>query len=257
MPLDRPLPYAIPGIKALASQQPNEATAASNGRSPDAAGVETWIVATCLGFTVLLIGWIIAALLAKDGLVGIDQMMVGSYPHPGPNETAAAGRLESIARDVTGLGSNTILTLVTIVATMLLGRFGRPGAAAFLVTTAISGFVLNSLAKMLFERPRPDLSSVTVAAETSSFPSSHAMLSAVIFLALAVVITREMSNRPAAIVVILTAITATVLVGLTRVYLGIHWPSDVLTGWVLGSAWVLLAMRLTQTPRPPTDRHAR
>ncbi len=235
----------------MASQQPSEASASSNDRHPDAAGVETWLVATCLTFTVLLILWVAAALFTDGGLAGIDLIMVGNYARPGAGEIVSAGRLESIARDVTSLGSNTVLTLITIVATFLLAKLGRSGAAAFLVTTAISGFVLNSLTKMLFARTRPDLFSLTVATETTSFPSSHAMLSAVVFFALAVVVAREMSNRGAAIAVILTAISATVLVGLTRLYLGIHWPSDVLTGWVLGTAWVLAAMRLTQTPRPP------
>lgn len=233
-------------------QQPEPPTATSYRRPPDAAGVERWLVATSLAFTTLLAAWAIAALFTKGGLDGLDAALVGTYERLGPDgRLAPAGRLEGISRDITGLGSNTVLAMITIFAAILLAKLGRAGAAAFLFTTAASGLVFNSLVKMLFARTRPELSSLTVVTETTSFPSSHAMLSAIVFLALAAVVAREMENRGAAIVVLVAAIAATVLVGLTRLHLGIHWPSDVLTGWVLGAAWVLAAIRMTRAPRPP------
>lgn len=229
-----------------------EVDAPRPARYPDAADVRTWILVTTATFAGLLLLWTLLALFSDGGLAGIDTKFVGNYVSTSQRAVVQVGAIESIARDITGLGSNTFLIFVTVVAAVVLVQLDRTGAASFVVTTALSGWIFNSIVKAFFARLRPEAMSITVTTETASFPSSHAMLTAIVFLAIAVVIAREMSSRPVAITVIVTAIALTVLVGLTRVYLAAHWPSDVMTGWALGSAWVLAAMRLTEMPRPPS-----
>lgn len=233
------------------SPPPNANGQPGNG-APDPAGVETWLVVTTLVFTALLIAWSIAALVAKSGLTGIDDVLTGEFVRMDRFGTIMpTGRLETIARDVSGLGSDTVLMLVVLFALGLLSTLGRAGSATFVVVTFLSGWIFTTLLKILFDRPRPGMPSLTIAPETSSFPSSHALLSAVVFLSLAVIVAREFKSQAPAAIVLSAAIFATVIVGLSRLYLGAHWPSDVLTGWTLGSAFVLSAMRLSASPRPP------
>ncbi|MFN3869775.1 MAG: phosphatase PAP2 family protein [Hyphomicrobiaceae bacterium] len=221
-------------------------------RYPDAAGVQTWLLVTTATFAGLLLLWVLLALSNDGGLAGIDASLVGNYVATSQRAVAKVGAIESIARDITSLGSNTFLIFVTVVAAVVLVQLDRIGAASFVLATALTGWIFNSIVKAFFARLRPEAMSITVTTETSSFPSSHAMLAAIVFLTVAVVIARELESRPAAVTVLVTAIVLTVFVGLTRVYLAAHWPSDVLTGWALGSAWVLAAMRLTERPRPPS-----
>lgn len=240
----------------MAATEPTSPPPNANGQpgngAPDPAGVETWIVITTLVFSALLIAWTIAALVAKSGLAGIDDMLTGEFVRMDRFGTIIpAGRLENIARDVSGLGSDTVLTLLVLLALGLLSTLGRAGSAAFVVVTFLSGWLFTALVKVLFDRARPGMPSITIAPETSSFPSSHALLSAVVFLSLAVIVAREFKSQTAAAIVLSAAIFTTVIIGLSRLYLGAHWPSDVLTGWTLGSAFVLTAMRLSARPRPP------
>ena len=93
--------------------------------------------------------------------------------------------------------------------------------------------------KALFGRERPDVALRAVEAMNPSFPSGHAMLSAAVFLTLGVLSAHYVGRKRVKAYVVAAALTATLLVGVTRVYLGVHWPSDVLAGWALGAAWAM------------------
>ncbi len=143
-------------------------------------------------------------------------------------------------RDVTALGGNLILTLLTlgVVGYLLIDR--KFLAATVMALAVISGVSLSSLLKMLFSRPRPDLVPHNAEVFTASFPSGHSMLSAVVYLTLAALLVRVQDNTTHKAYIILTAVTTSILVGVSRVYLGVHWPSDVLAGWCVGAAWAML-----------------
>lgn len=148
--------------------------------------------------------------------------------------------LEEAARDFTGLGGYTVLTLLTAATVIYLLMTGRRGAALLVLVSIVGGTLLSTGLKMGFERPRPDLVPHATRVYTASFPSGHAMLSAITYLTLGALLARvEKSRRTSAFIMIL-AIVVTLLVGASRVYLGVHWPSDVLAGWSMGAAWAAL-----------------
>lgn len=147
--------------------------------------------------------------------------------------------LTESARDITALGSYPILTLLTLAVVAGLCVVGRGREGVFTLIAIALGAVLSSLLKHLFDRARPDLAPHAAEVFTSSFPSAHAMLSTIVYLTLAAVICRSASARALHILAILIAASVIVLVGVSRVHLGVHWPSDVLAGWAAGGAWAL------------------
>ncbi|MCC7198335.1 MAG: phosphatase PAP2 family protein [Gammaproteobacteria bacterium] len=147
--------------------------------------------------------------------------------------------LESLARDVTALGSTTVLgLLVTFVAIFLL-LAGRRWNALFVPLAAAGGALASATLKMAFARPRPDLVPHGDYVVSASFPSGHAMLSAVVYLTLGTLLARVVHTRAQKVYVMLVAGFLTTAVGLSRIYLGVHWPTDVLAGWMAGAAWAL------------------
>lgn len=146
---------------------------------------------------------------------------------------------EEMVRDVTALGSYAfiILTVVIVAGYLLLAR--KADLAAFMVVAVAGGMVISHLLKEVFDRPRPDIDHA-VLVFTASFPSGHATLSAVTFLTLAALLTRIRARRAVKLYFVSLAVALTVLTGLSRIYLGVHYPSDVLAGWCVGSAWVML-----------------
>ena len=148
--------------------------------------------------------------------------------------------LEEAARDITGLGGNAVLTLVTLTSAVYLWMTGKGRAALLLLAAVGGGTVLSLLLKSGFERPRPDLVPHGTRVYTASFPSGHAMISAVTYLTLGSLLARTESRRAVKGFLLGLAVVLTLLVGASRVYLGVHWPSDVLAGWCGGAAWAAL-----------------
>ena len=146
---------------------------------------------------------------------------------------------EEMVRDVTALGGNFVLTFVAaaVVGFLLLTR--KHGAALLVFASVAGGTLLGTLLKLGFERMRPDLVPHGAVVHTASFPSNHAMLSAVTYLTLGALLARlEVAPRVKGYFLALSVIL-TAIVGLSRIYLGVHWPTDVLAGWAVGSAWAM------------------
>lgn len=143
--------------------------------------------------------------------------------------------------EITTLGGYPVLvTLVTAIAGFLL-VYRKFGPAIFMVAAIVSGTVVSHLLKIVYDRPRPDIVDHLVATHTASFPSGHATMSAVVYLTLATMIVRLVDDVAVRIYVILMAVLLTFMVGMSRIYLGVHWPSDVIAGWALGTAWACLS----------------
>ncbi len=160
------------------------------------------------------------------------------------------GWVEEMGRDFTALGGVAFLTMLTFTLAGYLLLEKKPHLAVFLVVTIIGGTVASYLLKSVYSVPRPDLVPHGSIVYTSSFPSGHSMMSAVTYLTLAVVLARAHARRRVKSYFIAIAALLTIAVGISRVYLGVHWPTDVLAGWTAGTVWAascwLIARRLQQ-----------
>lgn len=150
--------------------------------------------------------------------------------------------LQEMARDVTALGGVAVLTLATAATAGFFMMRQHYGCMVYLLATVGGGIVASSIAKGLFDRPRPDLVPHGSIVTTASFPSGHSMMAAVAYLTLGVLIANALADRRLKAYVLCLAITVTLLVGVSRVYLGVHWPSDVLAGWLAGTGWAALCL---------------
>lgn len=144
--------------------------------------------------------------------------------------------LTESARDVTALGSNLVLALLVVAVGGVLTLDGKRRAALLMFVTFGGGLALVGLTKSLTARPRPDLVPQAAAVFTTSLPSSHATLSAALAVVCTALACRGATPAPR-IAAISAAVAIVGLIGVSRVYLGLHWPSDVLAGWALGTAW--------------------
>lgn len=179
--------------------------------------------------------------VAEGETATFDQTLLLALRNPtDPSDPLGPAWLEELARDLTALGGTGMLALVTlaVVGFLLLQR--KTHAALLLAAAVGGGMILGTLLKLGFERPRPDLVSHAVQVHTYSFPSGHAMLSAVTYLTLGALLARVQPRLRIKAYLLLIAVLLTVLVGASRVYLGVHWPTDVLAGWTVGAAWAVL-----------------
>ena len=160
-----------------------------------------------------------------------------------PEDTAAAsvpGWLAEAARDFTALGSTAVLIFVVAAGAGYFAMRRRTAEAFLLVGAVGGGTVLSSVLKLGFDRPRPGFGGIVIEVYTAGFPSGHAMLSAVTYLTLGALVMRGEARSWMKSYVLALAILTTVLVGASRIYLGVHWPTDVLAGWSVGAAWAVL-----------------
>jgi undecaprenyl-diphosphatase len=149
-------------------------------------------------------------------------------------------------RDITSLGSVIVVCLlVAAVAGYLLVR-RECSSAILLLASVFGGLALNDFLKMIFDRTRPALALPFMRVFTSSFPSGHAALSCVAYLTMAALVARASRTAALGFYAMAVAILLVLLVGLSRVYLGVHYPSDVLAGWCVGLAWVLMCWRVAE-----------
>jgi undecaprenyl-diphosphatase len=157
-----------------------------------------------------------------------------------PDDPVGPLWLEEAVRDITGLGSMTVLLLVTAAAIFYLLLISRWREALLVLVAVGGGQILSSLLKLGIDRPRPDLVSHLVDVQTLSFPSGHAMMAAVTYLTLGSMLAGIAPGRATKIYVLGVAMLITLMVGVSRIYLGVHWPSDVFAGWCAGFAWATL-----------------
>ncbi|HSP24121.1 MAG TPA: phosphatase PAP2 family protein [Saliniramus sp.] len=140
-------------------------------------------------------------------------------------------------RDVSSLGSLSILIGSALIAAAYLLMLDRPGAALYVVVAAAGGIALGMGLKIPFDRARPDLLLHESRVFTRSFPSAHAAVSSAVLLTLAALVARQARETERQVFVLAAAVLIVFLIGISRIYLGVHWPSDVVAGWALGTAW--------------------
>lgn len=148
--------------------------------------------------------------------------------------------LVELMRDYSALGGIGILAFLTIAAATYLFVIRKPLKAWFLLAAVVSGTILTNILKAGFDRPRPDLMPHDTFTFTTSFPSGHSMMAALVYLTLGGLLAQNETRYRLKIFIMAIAVFMAVMVGISRVYLGAHWASDVLAGWLAGSAWALI-----------------
>ncbi|WP_309628640.1 phosphatase PAP2 family protein [Brevundimonas sp.] len=163
--------------------------------------------------------------------------------------------LHEAAADITSLGGIAVLTLFAFVALGMLLILRKRLSAVLLVVGLAGGVGLSEGLKALFERERPPAAFQAVETLNASFPSGHALLSTVFYLTVAVMMTRAFPKRRLKAYVLGVGIVFALMVGLTRVYLGAHWASDVMAGWCVGAAWAMALWLVSYAVERRQKRH--
>ena len=187
----------------------------------------------------------IADEILEGDVIGFDEAILRALRNPADlADPIGPHWLEAAMLDVTALGGTSVLTLVTVAVIGFLIMDKKRGAALFVLIAVGGGSLLSTFAKLMFARPRPELVAHLVHVSSYSFPSGHALSSAVTYLTLGALLARTQVRWHMKIYLLATAVALTLMIGASRVYLGVHWPSDVLAGWSLGAAWAMLCWQV-------------
>ena len=203
--------------------------------------LEVVTILAALGIVVTILGF---AALADDVMEGdtlsFDRTILEGLRSAGDtSQLIGPSWLEGVAANFTALGGVTVSTFLVLAVVGFLAIRRAWLELALVAGATIGGTIVTFALKAAFNRPRPDIVPHLVAVSDPSFPSGHAMLSAVIYLTLGTLTAEFLAKRSLKAYVMAVAFTVTFFVGLTRVLLGVHYPTDVLAGWSIGLGWAL------------------
>ena len=198
-----------------------------------------WLLALSLAGIALFI----AAKLLEGDSFGFDRTILQALRQPGhPDIPIGPAWLEQSAVDISAMGGFTLITLFGGFGVAFLLALRRRMEAGWIGIALLGATLLSAGLKQWLHRPRPELVPHLARVTSLSFPSGHAMVSSAVYLTLAIMLGEAQPALRRYFVGL--AVTLVVLIGCTRIYLGVHWPSDVLAGWALGSAWALAVYAL-------------
>lgn len=176
-----------------------------------------------------------------------DAIVLRAFRQPGDLGTGLGPRwMPAAVGDLTALGGTAVLTLMVIIVIAFLLLRKKWASALLVLCASAGGALLSTFMKSFFQRQRPSVVPHLTEVTSLSFPSGHSMLSAVLYLTLGALLARTTKDRKVKAFFLLTALFITVLVGTTRVYLGVHYPTDVLAGWCAGTTWALLCVMMAR-----------
>lgn len=215
--------------------------------------------------TILLAGLIVSALVfaflrlaasvSEGDTQTVDELILRSLRHP-DNASRIRGPewVRYMMEDVTALGGATVLFLVVFAISGYLFLQGRHKTALLVVLNSVAGAMAVELLKQFFERPRPSIVPHLRRVVSDSFPSGHAMQSAILYLTLGALMMHVAERRLTKVFCIGMAILLTLLVGVSRVVIGVHYPTDVVGGWILGFLWAMGAWAISRRFDRVVDR---
>jgi undecaprenyl-diphosphatase len=205
------------------------------------------LIAVIVVAGVLFLFSTLANAVRRGSAEAFDEWLVIALRTPGNLADPIGPRwLEEMMRDFTALGSTGVLALMVLAIAGFLAMTRKTHAALFVLASVAGGVLISQAMKWAYARPRPDLVPHGAEVFTASFPSGHSMMSAVVYLTLGALLARTQANRAVKAYILVLAVILTMLVGVSRVYLGVHWPTDVLAGWALGGVWALICLLVMQ-----------
>jgi undecaprenyl-diphosphatase len=207
----------------------------------------TWLLVGLGGCILLLVFLKLASEVSEGETLAFDRQIVLAFRSVAdPSRPKGPQWIESVLLDLTALGGPTVIALVVLSVIGFLILQTRYWTALFIFLTVASGELVGYSLKSIFVRTRPTLVPHLREAFSSSFPSGHAMQSAIVYLTLGAVLMRIADRRLTKIYCFGMALLVTFLVGVSRVYLGVHYPTDVIAGWIVGLFWASLCWLVAQ-----------
>jgi undecaprenyl-diphosphatase len=207
----------------------------------------TWLFVG-LGLCVLLFAFVsLAGEVTEGDTQAFDTKILRALRDPAdPSRPIGPGWIEGPLLDLTAMGGPTVLGFVVLAVAGFLVLQTRYRTALVVAITAAGGEVLDTTMKYMFNRPRPTIVPHLRVVYSTSFPSGHAMESAIVYLTLGAILMRVAESRLTKIYILSVAVMLTALVGVSRVYLGVHYPTDVIGGWIVGFMWASICWLVAQ-----------
>ena len=220
--------------------------------------VDLAVVVALFALVLLLFGFVeLADEVSTSGGRFEDELMLALRRRGQLDQPIGPPWVQNAWMDLTALGGPTIVTLITTIVVGYLAMLREWRTALVVTALVVLATLSQSFLKEVFDRPRPDIVPHWVEATSFSFPSGHSLVSAVVYPTLGTLVTRLVKHRLLKVYFLSVALLLMVLVGVSRVYLGVHYPSDVLAGWMLGLGWgivgwlVLRALQRRHVVEPP------
>lgn len=207
--------------------------------------VERWRWTERLSLTMLVlmggVFGILTLLVSSETTQAFDESVMQALRQPGDGGLPVGPRwFIELARDFTALGGYGVLVTLTILVTTFLVLERKPHRARFAVVTIVGGYLLSMTLKHLVGRPRPDMVPWLSFPHSSSFPSGHSMMSAIVYLTMGLMLSELASQRRVKVFLAVSPLIIAAAVGFSRVYMGVHYVTDVVAGWSAGICWALL-----------------
>lgn len=204
----------------------------------------TWLVIA--GLTSLIILFITLTAQVRN-FHGLDERILLLMREPGaPDNAIGTPRFEEFVRDISALGSQGVLFLGVFAASGFLVMRRQYHAAVLLLVAAVGAYFVAAGLKGVFDRPRPSMvTPFSFHTGTRSFPSGHSVMAAAVYLTLGALLSRLVKPLVHKIYFIGMAALLACLVGLSRIYLGMHHPTDVVAGWIIGAYWAGFCWEIT------------
>ena len=215
-----------------------------------AAGVHPLVVLLSLSCG-LVFAHVVDEMLEGDTGVSDNAILLALRVPGHPATPVGPAWLLQSAVDVSALGGFTFIWLFTLAAAGFFALTRRWRTLAIFLGAIVGASVLDAVLKLSFHRARPAIVPHLTQVDTASFPSGHAMISAATYLTVGALLASGQSSRGVRAYVVGLSVAVTILIGLSRLYLGVHWPSDVIAGWSAGAAWALLFWIVVARTREP------
>jgi undecaprenyl-diphosphatase len=209
-----------------------------------------WPVLVLAGFSALAFAVLLVDKIAKGKAIKLDTSLLLALRKPGHLDVPVGPAwLEQSAIDLSALGGFTLQWLLGSAVIGFLIYIRKRTEAAWLAGSIIGASVLNAVFKLSLNRPRPELVTHLAKVSNASFPSGHAMISAAIYLTVGAMLAETQKKVAAKAYLMGLAGVLVLLIGVSRIYLGVHWPSDVMAGWCFGSVWALVVFAANRALR--------
>jgi undecaprenyl-diphosphatase len=207
----------------------------------------TWLALGLLGCVLLLAFVVLAGIVAEGSTAALDTRILRSLRTPNDLAVPIGPHwVELMMLDLTAVGGPTVLSLVVLMIAGFLFVERRYRMALGVLATSFGGMLATEMLKQMFDRPRPSVVPHLREVTSSSFPSGHAMQSAIVYLTLGAMLMRIVEGRMAKLYVLAMAVFLSLIVGCSRIYLGVHYPTDVIGGWIIGFVWALFCWLTAQ-----------